>query len=64
MQADAAFSDDGNDGRRRFGGRRLGLVGNQLAQERNEQNERDTDDKAARAERADPPSASPAAPAR
>jgi hypothetical protein len=37
---------DGNDGSR-FDGRRLGLVGDQLAQERNQHNERNTDGEAA-----------------
>ncbi len=35
-------SSDGNDSRR-FDGRRLGLVGDQFAQERNEHDERNTD---------------------
>jgi hypothetical protein len=51
------FSSDGNDpsplrygaasGRRHFRGRRLGLVGDQLAQERNEHDEHDPDREAA-----------------
>ena len=42
-------SSDGNDGRR-FHERRLGLVGDQLAQERNQHDERDTDHETAGAE--------------
>ena len=51
-RAGAAFSDDGNDGSRHFGGGCLRLVGDEPAQERNEQNERDADHEAASAERA------------
>jgi hypothetical protein len=41
-----AFSSDGNDGSR-FDRKRLGLVGDQLAQERNQHDERNTDREAA-----------------
>jgi len=45
---DAAFLSDGNDRNRRFRGNCLGLVGDQLAQERNQYDERNTDREAKR----------------
>ena len=41
------FYATGNNSRQRFRGRRLGLVGDQLAQERNQHDEHDTDREAA-----------------
>jgi hypothetical protein len=50
----SAADSDGHDGsHRHFLGRYFGLVGDQLAQERNENNERDADHEATGAERAE-----------